>query len=48
MTKFFSTLMICGALSVASLFAAEHKQDIAPNVPSIMFGHKPQTQDLLL
>ncbi len=47
MTKFFSTLMICGALSVASLFAAEHKQDIAPNMPSVMFGYKSQTQDLL-
>lgn len=47
MTKFFSTLMVCGALSVASLSAAEHKQDIAPNMPSVMFGYKSQTQDLL-
>ncbi|MDE6979303.1 MAG: hypothetical protein K2O85_07025 [Helicobacter sp.] len=26
---------------------AESQQDIAPSVPSVMFGYEPQTQDLL-
>lgn len=47
MTKFVSTVLICGALSVSSLSAAESQQDIAPSVPSVMFGYEPQTQDLL-
>lgn len=49
MTKFFSTLIVCGALTTASLSATElnYEQDVAPNVPSVMFGYEPQTQDLL-
>ena len=52
MTKFVSSLIVCGALSVSSLSATElnheqYEQDVAPNVPSVMFGYEPQTQDLL-
>lgn len=49
MTKFVSSLIVCGALTTASLSATElnYEQDVAPSVPSVMFGYEPQTQDLL-
>lgn len=52
MTKFVSSLIVCGALSVSSLSATElnheqYEQDVAPSVPSVLFGYESQTQDLL-
>ncbi|MDE7316512.1 MAG: hypothetical protein K2N12_02120 [Helicobacter sp.] len=49
MTKFVSSLIVCGALTTASLSAAElnYEQDIAPNAPSVLFGHAPQKLDLI-
>ena len=49
MTKFVSSLIVCGALSVSSLSATElnHEQDVAPNAPSVLFGHAPQKLDLI-
>lgn len=49
MTKFVSSLIVCGALTTASLSATElnYEQDIAPNAPSVMFGHAPQKLDLI-
>lgn len=49
MTKFVSTLIVCGALTTASLSATElnYEQDVAPNAPSVMFGHAPQNLDLI-
>ena len=52
MTKFVSSLIVCGVLSVSSLSATElnheqYEQDVAPSVPSVLFGYEPQTQDLL-
>ncbi|MDE6979007.1 MAG: hypothetical protein K2O85_05500 [Helicobacter sp.] len=49
MTKFVSSLIVCGALTTASLSATEinYEQDVAPSVPSVMFGHAPQKLDLI-
>ena len=52
MTKFVSSLIVCGVLSVSSLSATElnheqYEQDVAPSVPSVLFGYESQTQDLL-
>ena len=49
MTKFVSSLIVCGALSVSSLSATElnYEQDVAPNAPSVLFGHAPQKLDLI-
>ena len=52
MTKFVSTLIVCGALTTASLSATElnyeqYEQDVAPNAPSVLFGHAPQKLDLI-
>ena len=38
MTKFFSTL---------SATELNHEQDVAPNAPSVLFGHAPQKLDLI-
>ncbi|MDE7256229.1 MAG: hypothetical protein K2N54_08675 [Helicobacter sp.] len=49
MTKFVSSLIVCGTLTTASLSATElnHEQDVAPNAPSVLFGHAPQKLDLI-
>ena len=52
MTKFVSSLIVCGALSVSSLSATElnheqYEQDVAPSVPSVLFGYETQKLDLI-
>ncbi|MDE7196854.1 MAG: hypothetical protein K2N69_07540 [Helicobacter sp.] len=49
MTKFVSSLIVCGALSVSSLSATElnheqYEQDVAP---SVLFGYETQKLDLI-
>ena len=41
MTKFFSTL------PATELNHEQYEQDVAPSVPSVLFGYESQTQDLL-
>lgn len=47
MRKIVSSFVICGVLSVGSLSAAEFQQDMESNIPSVLFGHEVQQQDLL-
>lgn len=47
MKKIVSSFVICGVLSVGSLSAAEFQQDMESNIPSVLFGHEVQQQDLL-